>query len=214
MLNLITNTNNKKKIFYFISTCIFIYICLTPSFLYYLFQTILGRIVMLVFIIGITSYNTFAGIIISLILIGLYNTKVFESFTSSSSLPSSSSSSSDFTTNTNLIPKKKPVPVPGNLPINNINPQTVNSNIINNPSVEKSLPAKIPINESFTSYNSSKINNNKINRTKLLTMEDYMRPKSSNSLIISKNYKLIKENPISNMSGKEGFQSLNSLLHT
>jgi hypothetical protein len=102
MLNTVFEKITKSHNFIlFLVVCILIYFIVQPRNLKYFFESSLGRILLLLFLITITASNSVLGIASSLILIGLYNTRVLEGF----------ETSSDPNTNTKKEEKKPVQPV-------------------------------------------------------------------------------------------------------
>lgn len=60
----------------FLVICILIYFIVKPWHLKYFFENTLGRILLVLFLIAITQTNPMLGIMSSLVIIGLYNTRV------------------------------------------------------------------------------------------------------------------------------------------
>jgi len=84
MLNaLFKKITKSHNLILFLVVCILIYFIVQPWNLKYFFETSLGRILLLLFLITITASNSILGIASSLILIGLYNTRVLEGFETS-----------------------------------------------------------------------------------------------------------------------------------
>jgi hypothetical protein len=102
MLNAVFEKITKShNLILFLVVCILIYFIVQPRNLKYFFESSLGRILLLLFLITITASNSVLGIASSLILIGLYNTRVLEGF----------ETSSDPNTNTKKEEKKPVQPV-------------------------------------------------------------------------------------------------------
>jgi len=84
MLNSVFKKITKShNLILFLVVCVLIYFIVQPRNLKYFFETSLGRILLLLFLITITASNSVLGIASSLILIGLYNTRVLEGFETS-----------------------------------------------------------------------------------------------------------------------------------
>ena len=71
------NVGNIDTLLLFLSFIILCYFLINPYLLKYYFDYSLGRALILLLIINITYKNSFLGIIFSLLIIGLYNSKVF-----------------------------------------------------------------------------------------------------------------------------------------
>ena len=84
MLKLLYKIKKNSYIVNIVSAIILIFFLIKPQNLKYFFESILGRILFLLFITTITYCNSLLGILFIVVLIGLYNSKVFEGMTNAS----------------------------------------------------------------------------------------------------------------------------------
>lgn len=195
---------------------IVIYIILFPFYLRYYFESALGRLALLLFIIAMTFCIPIMGILTTVIFIGLYNSRVYEGLetmstdTKTAEEPAVTEEKPAVPTSTTTGAQPSTVASPIKTPeepvVTTSQPATVTP-AIEAKKEEKKMDTSAIAKEGFNNrLNYSELDEG---RNKMLTIENYIRkPKSSNQMPFTK-YKA-KMEPMANYSGKEGFSSFNS----
>lgn len=186
------------------------YISMNKSLLLYLFESVLGRTLLVLFIMIASSFNMLLGITSLVILVGFYNSKVFEGLENQVQGQQGQKDKN-----------KKSNEVVGSVPIvamqNHINKISAADNKKITP-VEKPIGDKTPktpplassdvIKESKPVKTKEAFESRKQNRLTMLNIEGCIRPKCSNSLPLSSlDFSPASYEPESNFSGIESFQS-------
>ena len=186
------------------------YISMNKSLLLYLFESILGRTLLVLFIVIASSFNMLLGITSLVILVGFYNSKVFEG------LENQSQSQKDLNKKSNEVVSSVPIAIQ-----NQVTKISATDNKIT--PVEKPIGDKTPktpplassdvIKESKPIKTKESFESRKQNRLTMLNIEGCIRPKCSNSLpIYSLDSYPASYEPESNFSGIEAFQSGYSII--
>ena len=199
---------NKYSIIVLLFTILFIF--LDQQKIKLLFETILGRAILILFFSTITYFNSLLGIGSILIFLGLYNSKVFEGLENEikskndekNSKPPSSSTSS---TSDQINDLMKLVPM-----LTKTSSVTPSESITNTTSKSLFSPSAAPVdNKPNTKINTlDKPINNKL--PDKIDIQSAINPKNSNSFPEISTKSSIE--PSSNVSGPEGFQSNYSLI--
>jgi len=183
---------------------------MNKSLLLYLFESVLGRTLLVLFIVIASSFNMLLGITSLVILVGFYNSKVFEGLENQVQGQQGQKDKN-----------KKSNEVVGSVPIvamqNHINKISAADNKKITP-VEKPIGDKTPktpplassdvIKESKPVKTKEAFESRKQNRLTMLNIEGCIRPKCSNSLPLSSlDFSPASYEPESNFSGIESFQS-------
>ena len=214
-----------KKILSIIIAIIIVYIFYTsPNKNQFLYGTVLGRAILLSLIISLTYYNKLAGLLAVIILSFFYNHSVFENMESStdtSSTPTTTNTTTPTTTST-TTPTPTIAPLDMKLPdldsnmISSLNEKikkitdtisSKQSTTSTSTSVPTPQTTDTPSTTTSTTTTSEGFTGmvSKNNRLDILSAEQYIRPKQSNSLPFS-----LKKNsePSSNWPDLSGYQSL------
>lgn len=185
------------------------YISMNKSLLLYLFESVLGRTLLVLFIVIASSFNMLLGITSLVILVGFYNSKVFEGLENQVQVQGQGEKDKN----------KKSNEVVGSVPAamqNHINKISASDKKI--APVEKPIGDKTPktpplassdvIKESKPIKTKEAFESRKQNRLTMLNIEGCIRPKCSNSLPLSSlDSSPASYEPESNFSGIESFQS-------
>jgi hypothetical protein len=191
------------------------YISMNKSLLVYLFESILGRTLLVLFIMIASSFNMLLGVTSLVILVGFYNSKVFEGLENQNK-----KGNSDEKDKNNKNKKSNDIvssfPIAMQNQVNKISESDKKIDPVENPIKDKTpktqplasssvIKETKPIKETFESR--------KQNRLNMLNIEGCIRPKCSNSLPISslESFPASYE-PESNFSGIEAFQSGYSII--
>ena len=186
-----------------LSFLVILHFVFKPDSLSYYFRNTLGRALILLFVVIVTSLNSSVGIILALFLIAIYNSKVLEGFETDSTptaTPSPSTSPTSTTASTSASPS----------PTSSLKDTAI-------PPADKSTPTVITGTEvSDAKKKQEGFSNNRYSlspasygteRNVIIRGEHNIRPKASNSLMISKDRESLAGEPISNASGREGMCS-------
>jgi len=200
---------NKYSIIVLLFTILFIF--LDQQKIKLLFETILGRTILILFFSTITYFNSLLGVGVVLIFLGLYNSKVFEGMETENknveenSKLSSSSTSVQIQDLINLVAKsplsKSPLSTPSITPSESITNTTT-----------KSLfsPSAAPVD------NKPNIKINTLDKPVIKKLPDKIDIQAAINPKNSKSFPEISTTPstepMSNVSGPEGFQSKYSLI--
>ena len=191
---------NKYSIIVLLFTILFIF--LDQQKIKLLFETILGRAILILFFATITYFNSLLGIGVVLIFLGLYNSKVFEGLenkTEGEKVPSISLSSSSMSKQVkDLLELAKPLVKPD--PTASITNTTKTSFSTSSAPVDNKINSKP--NNTVKPNNLVKPNNKSINK---IDIQAAITPKNSKSF--PENFTNSSIEPVSNVSGIEGFQS-------
>jgi len=211
MLKLLYKIKKNSYIVNIVSAIILIFFLIKPQNLKYFFESILGRILFLLFITTITYCNSLLGILFIVVLIGLYNSKVFEGMTNASDsnkkviTPTTQSvkpSNILSTTPKSSVPisEKKATHAPIHTPVKEPTPLVTASKKI------PPLPLKMSLKPQVQASKTKPVEGFQ-DRARMLSSEDNIRSKNSNNLTnFDKSY--FKSNHISpSYSGMENFQS-------
>ena len=156
----------------------------------YLFNTIMGRALLLFLIICITILNEGLGLIMTIIVIGLHtNQEGFDDATTSESDTSSSSHLSYSTSSSSPFPNLEPS---SSSPFQQLEPSSSSSSHLSHSSAE-----------SFTNNNNNKYG--KYNKIDKISAENRVRPRQSKGLPIPHVHR--KREPESNSPNNESFLS-------
>jgi hypothetical protein len=186
------------------------YISMNKSLLVYLFESILGRTLLVLFIMIASSFNMLLGVTSLVILVGFYNSKVFEGLENQNK-----KGNSDEKDKNNKNKKSNDIvssfPIAMQNQVNKISESDKKIDPVENPIKDKTpktqplasssvIKETKPIKETFESR--------KQNRLTMLNIEGCIRPKCSNSLPLSSlDFSPASYEPESNFSGIESFQS-------
>ena len=210
MLKLLYKIKKNPYIVNIVSAIVLIFFLIKPQNLKYFFESILGRILFLLFITTITYCNSLLGILFIVILIGLYNSKVFEGMTNASDSdknvikptsqsvkPSNILSTTPKSATPIPISEKKATHVPIHTPVTTSTPLVAST---------KKIPPTIPLKMSLKPQISKPVEGFQ-DRSRMLASEDNIRSKSSNNLMnFDKSY-FKSSHPSPSCSGIENFQS-------
>jgi hypothetical protein len=186
---------NFKNVFFFVSLIVYIYILLNYNSIDFYFDNVLGRALILLLIISNTSCNTTLGFISVLLLVIVHNSKSYEGLENMSKPVGSKDTEKDKLINKKNIKNKENEKEKDKM---------INKNNINNNEKTKDKTNKKGKEGFQSSIKPSPFGNE---RNRIITMESYMKPKQSNSLMFSINKNDENSNPVSNEPGKDGFTS-------
>jgi hypothetical protein len=200
-----------------VSAIVLIFFLIKPQILKYFFESILGRILFLLFITTITYCNSLLGILFMVVLIGLYNSKVFEGMTNASDsnkkviTPTTQSVKpsnilSTTPKSSTPISEKKATPAPIHTPVTVTAPVTAPIPLVTSSKKIPPLPLKMSLKPQVQVSKPKPVEGFQ-DRARMLSSEDNIRSKNSNNLTnFDKSY--FKSNHISpSYSGMENFQS-------
>jgi len=188
---------------------------MNKSLLLYLFESVLGRTLLVLFIMIASSFNMLLGITSLVILVGFYNSKVFEGLENQSQ--SQSQNQTDKNKKSNDIVSSVPIAMQNQ--VNKISAyddkkiDPVEKPIGDKTHKTQPLASSSVIKESKPIKTKEAFESIKQNRLNMLNIEGCIRPKCSNSLPISslESFPASYE-PESNFSGIEAFQSGYSII--
>jgi hypothetical protein len=200
---------NKYSIIVLLFTILFIF--LDQQKIKLLFETILGRAILILFFSTITYFNSLLGVGVVLIFLGLYNSKVFEGLENEiknknveETLKPPSSSMSSTSEQINDLMKLVPMlTIPSSI--------TPSESITNTTTKSLFSPSAPVDNKPNTKINTLDKSVNKKLPDKI-DIQSAINPKNSKSIPELSTTNSSLNEPMSNVSGPEGFQSNYSLI--
>lgn len=161
------------------SIFVLIYACIYPKTLGLFFDSILGRSILIVYLLAVTSCSPIFGIILLIGIIWIYNTKVFTGLNGLEGFENNISSKPQPKNTTSTIDDLKPQTVDKSKDSSEPIPEYADRPLLNN-AKEKSGTITKPVDRTKKPFVRPESNTT---REKMTNLESTMRPKSSHTLI-------------------------------